>query len=121
MAVDRPRIAVAWHAEAPREALLLCCRVEEVRATMGPRHSRQATGVHDAGPGERAVESQWRRRWRRTRQGHVRENCGRNRVDVSGADLVRSRFREARPAKCEPRTANCELRTKECHNVSSRR
>src|SRR4051794_6733887 len=120
MAVDRPRIAVAWHAEAPREALLLCCRVEEVRATVGPRHSRQATGVHDAGPGERAVESQWRRRWRRTRQGHVRENCGRNRVDVSGGrpgPFAVAPRRGPRPANCEPRTANCELRTKECHNV----
>src|SRR3954464_1605154 len=103
MAVDRPRIAVAWHAEAPREALLLCCRVEEVRATVGPRHSRQATGVHDACPRERAVESQWRRRWRRTRQGHVRENCGRNRVDVSGGRpgpfaLPRGATREVRTA-----------------------
>src|SRR4051812_22573934 len=109
MAVDRPRIAVAWHAEAPREALLLCCRVEEVRATVGPRHSRQATGVHDAGPGERAVESQWRRRWRRTRQGHVRENCGRNRVNVSGGRP--GPFALPRGATREVRTANCELRT----------
>ena len=48
MAVDRPRLAGARIAQAPGEALLLCGGVEEVRAALGWRDSREAASLDDA-------------------------------------------------------------------------
>ena len=45
LVVDRARVAVARHAEASGQAFLLCGRLEEVRAAVGPGDSREATAA----------------------------------------------------------------------------
>ena len=54
--VDRAGVAVARHAQAPGEALLLCRGLEEVRAALGRRDSRPAASRHDAAARSGALE-----------------------------------------------------------------
>src|SRR5215469_16971609 len=57
MVVDSSWLAQPRHAETPSETLLLCRRLEEVRATLGLAHPGSATHSHDAVIGSRTLPS----------------------------------------------------------------
>src|SRR3954470_7466121 len=57
MAVDCARLVVAWDRQASGEALLLCGRLEEIRAAVALCDPREAVGGDEAGARSRVVES----------------------------------------------------------------
>src|SRR5207245_2150029 len=58
LVIDRARIPVARFDQTPGQALLLCGRLEEVRAAVGRGDSRETAPDHDAVPRRRSVEGQ---------------------------------------------------------------
>src|SRR3982751_2505663 len=57
MAVDCARLIVPWDCQAPGQALLLCGRLEKIRAAVALCDPREAVGGDDAGARSRVVES----------------------------------------------------------------